>query len=315
MAARDPRSPSPDARPARPLAARLVSTSWLAGHLDDPGLRLVDLRWGPRGAGRRAYRAEHIPGAIHLDWARDLCDPGAPVRYLMLDPGAAARLFAASGIGATDHVVAYAEAGEGGPYRLWWTLGRLGHRRVSVLDGGITRWRAEGRPLTSEPARRRPARLPLRRPAVGLAGADEVAGWPASGVLDARPPEQHAGRAIWTPRGSRPVDPSSGVGLHDGVPLRGGRIPGSLNVPADRLFGPDGRMLGCDRVRALLRDRGVPTDRPIVAYCGVGIAASTLLFALRRAGWRDLALYDASWEEWGADGRRPVEHDRDRRGA
>jgi thiosulfate/3-mercaptopyruvate sulfurtransferase len=291
--------------------ARLVSTAWLAAHLDEPLIRVVDARWGPDGAGRRAYDARHLPGAVHLDWERDLAAGAPDNRYRMAAPEVIAERLGRLGIGDGRLVVAYADPAQGGPYRLWWVMRRLGHASVRVLDGGWPRWLAEGRPTSRAVPRPAPERLSIRAPRAGLATATDLERRRRGrAIVDARPAEQHAGHAVWCQGGSEPVDPRTGWAQAGAMRLRGGRIPGSLGVPSTSLFRADGRMLPPARLRTLLAAAGVLDRGPVTTYCGAAIAASTLAFALIRAGWSDVALYDASWEEWGRDERRPVEHDR-----
>ena len=291
--------------------ARLVSAAWLAAHLDEPRIRVVDARWGPDGAGRRAYDGGHIPGARHVDWERDLAAGAPDNRYRMAAPEVIAERLGRLGIGDGRLVVAYADPAHGGPYRLWWVMRRLGHASVRVLDGGWPRWLAEGRPTSRAVPRPAPEHLSIRAPRAGLTTITDLEPKRRAGsIVDARPAVQHAGHAVWCQGGSEPVDPGTGWAQAGPVRLRGGRIPGSLNLPSTSLFRADGRMLPPARLRALLAAAGVHDDGPVTTYCGAAIAASTLTFALDRAGWNDVSLYDASWEEWGRDGGQPIEHDR-----
>lgn len=293
------------------VRARLVSTTWLAAHLDEPGIRVVDARWGPDGAGRHAFEAGHLPGAVHVDWERDLAAGGPDNRYRMAAPEVIAERLGRLGIGDGRLVVAYADPAHGGPYRLWWVMRRLGHASVRVLDGGRPRWLAEGRPTSRAVPRPVPEHLSIHAPRAGLATATDLARVRRGrSIVDARPAEQHAGHAVWCQGRSEPVDPGTGWAQAGPVRLRGGRVPGSLSVPSTSLFRADGRMLPPARLRAMLAAAGVRSDGPVATYCGAAIAASTLAFALDRAGWHDVTLYDASWEEWGRDERRLVEHDR-----
>jgi thiosulfate/3-mercaptopyruvate sulfurtransferase len=292
--------------------ARLVSTAWLVAHLDEPGIRVVDARWGPDGAGWRAYEAGHLPGAAHVDWERDLAAGAPDNRYRMAAPEIVAERLGRLGIGDGRLVIAYADAAHGGPYRLWWVMRRLGHASVRVLDGGWQRWLAEGRPISRAVPRPSAERLSIRPTRAGLATAANLErGRHGQAVVDARPPEQHTGDAVWCRGGSEPVDPRTGWAQAGPVRLRGGRIPGSLGVPSTSLFRPDGRLLPPTALRTTLVAGGVAPGMSVVTYCGAAIAASTLTFALVRAGWPDVSLYDASWEEWGRDERRPIDHDRE----
>jgi thiosulfate/3-mercaptopyruvate sulfurtransferase len=296
--------------------ARLVSTAWLAAHLDEPGIRVIDARWGPDRAGWRAYRAGHIPGAVHLDWELDLAAGAADNRYRLAAPELIAERLGVRGIGDGDVVIAYADPAHGGPYRLWWAMRRIGHASVRVLDGGWARWIAEGRLVSRTAASPTRRGLTIRAPAARVVDAADLEaesfGPPPLGaqLIDTRPAIQHAGYAVWHRGGSEPIDPATGWAQAGAVRLRGGRIPGSLNVASPTLFRADGRMLPSARLRAALTEAGVAPDGRVVTYCGAAIAACTVAFALVRAGWPDVALYDASWEEWGRDEHRPIEHDR-----
>jgi thiosulfate/3-mercaptopyruvate sulfurtransferase len=291
--------------------ARLVSTSWLAAHLGEPGIRVVDARWGPDRTGLGAYQAGHIPGAVHVDWELDLAAGAPDNRYRLAAPEVIAARLGERGIGDDDLVIAYADPAHGGPYRLWWAMRRIGHASVRVLDGGWARWLAEGRPVSRTASRPTPRRLTIRPSAARVVSAADLEAEGLGGQLvDARPAVQHAGYAVWHRGGSEPIDPATGWAQAGPVRLRGGRIPGSSSVPSTTLFRDDGRMLPPARLRAALTEAGVTLDGPVATYCGAAIAACTVAFALVRAGWPDVALYDASWEEWGRDERRPIAHDR-----
>jgi thiosulfate/3-mercaptopyruvate sulfurtransferase len=293
----------------------LVETDWLAARLTDPGLRIVDARWRGDGSSRPRYRAGHIPGAVHLDWHLDLSYSRAGVRDLILPPARFAAVMQAAGIGDETNVVAYAETDYSGAARLWWALRYYGHERVAVLNGGLTKWTAEGRPLSTAAPRFPPARFtPRPRPEL-LATAAEIdavlsgSGAPAA-LVDTRPPEQYAGQAVWTPAGSFYLPPGQDWVAVEGRNFRGGHIPGAASLPSSGNFDPtDWTFLSPEGLRARALAAGIPPDRRVIAYCGVGVSASLGLFALHLAGYPDLALYDASWEEWGTDPGRPVARD------
>jgi thiosulfate/3-mercaptopyruvate sulfurtransferase len=293
----------------------LVETDWLAAHLDDPDLRVVDARWRGDGSGRRLYLAGHIAGAVHLDWDLDLSYTSGGLPNLLLPADRFAAVMAAAGIGDGMPVVAYADTDHSGAARLWWALRYYGHDQVAVLNGGMTKWGAEGRPLSTAPPAPRPAHFtPRPRPDmlataadVGQALADPGA---AAHLVDTRPHEQYAGRAIWTPGGSLYLPPGQDwVGL-EGRVIRGGRIPGAVHLHASANLDPhDWTYLPPERLRERAQAAGLDPERRVITYCGVGISASLGLFALYLAGFRNLALYDASWVEWGSDPARPVERD------
>ncbi|MEW5985352.1 MAG: sulfurtransferase [Chloroflexota bacterium] len=295
----------------------LVETTWLAAHLGQPGLRIVDGRWRGDNSGRLLYRETHIPGAVHLDWHLDLNDvdeQGVPDR--ILPPEGFAAVMQAAGIGDETWVIAYADTEYSGAARLWWALRYYGHDNVSVLNGGISKWLAEGRPVEAGETPPFPTAGPFtpRPQAHWLATAAEieaaVAAGPAStliALVDTRPPEQYAGRAVWTPNGSLYLPPGQDWVEVDGRWLRGGHIPGAVSLPSpDNLNPADWTYLSPAALRERFVAAGVRLEQRVITYCGVGISGSLGLFALHLAGYSNLALYDASWVEWGADPQRPI---------
>jgi thiosulfate/3-mercaptopyruvate sulfurtransferase len=287
----------------------LVSTDWLESRLGDPGLRVVDIRGYVQkrdlGGGRQEatylgaleeYDEAHIPGAVYVDWTRDIVDPEDPKLVQVAPPEIFAGFMGDLGVGDGTHVVVYDHAGGQFATRLWWALQLYGHDRVSVLDGGWRKWTAEGRPVTAEPSRPEPAAfIPRPRPGWRV-GAEEVLRVargedPDTRVLDARDEGQYTGEV------------ARGEG-------RRGHVPGASHLHADRLLDPEtGTMRSEEEVAALLREAGVPEDRdaPVVAYCNGGVAATVPLFAMYRLGYTNLANYDGSWNEWGAREDLPAE--------
>jgi thiosulfate/3-mercaptopyruvate sulfurtransferase len=283
----------------------LVSSAWLAEHLDDPRVVVLDMRWREDGTAPRLYREGHVAGAVFLDWTSDIVEPPAPVGFMLASPERFAAAMRRCGVGTQSHVVAYADQRGSGPHRLWWALQVFGHEQASVLDGGLEAWLAAGGALSQEVPRPQPGGFVTRPGRPLLATAADVASG-AAVVLDSRPPEQHAGTAVWFETGAVDAD-ADGIARTPRGPLRAGHIPGSLNVPWFELYRPDGTMRPPEELRALLRARGVEPGRPVITYCGVGISASALLVAVLRAGFDDVRLYDGSWDEWGRDASRPVE--------
>ena len=283
----------------------LVRTDWLQERLEDPGLRVVDIRGYVRktdlGNGRQRaeylpareeYSEAHVPGAVYVDWTRDITDPDDPVPAQISPPDRFAALMGTLGIGDETHVVVYDHAGGQFATRLWWALTLYGHDRVSVLDGGWNKWTAENRPTTAEVPSPAPATFtPRTRTEWRQEAADVLAaGEEGALVLDARDEGQYTGAV------------TRGEG-------RPGHVPGASHLHADNLFGPDGTFLSDEELAEKLRGAGVPEDKdaPVVAYCNGGVAATVPLFALHRLGYKNLSNYDGSWNEWGVRDDLPKE--------
>lgn len=273
----------------------LVSTGWLASHLGDAGLRIVDLRWylDPSRKGRDAYAAGHVPGAVFLDVDTDLSAPGGrrggPLgRHPWPAPEQVSRVIGGAGIGAGTCVVAYDDQAGAVAARLWYLLRAYGHDEVAVLDGGIVKWVAEGRPIDGIVPSLRPADF-VPRPREGWV-LDKAAmkALPSSGlVLDARASERYRGEI-------EPVDP------------RAGHIPGARSAPfGENLTGdPVPVFRPADALRAQYAALGADREEPIV-YCGSGVTACHDLLALHLSGLKG-RLYGGSWSEWCVDPEMPV---------
>jgi thiosulfate/3-mercaptopyruvate sulfurtransferase len=284
--------------------AVLVSTDWLEAHLRDGTVCVVDVRGQvmppgtkPRYVARRdSYDAGHIPGAVFVDWTRDIVDESDPVPVQVASPEALAKKMGELGIGDDTFVVAYDDYDHIFAGRLAWALRYAGHEAVRVLDGGWLRWSAEGRPTTREVPRRAPAIFTPQRRRELRRTADEVAA--ALGradvlLVDARAPEQYAGSVR-----------AAG---------RGGHIPGAKNVPYARLIeATTGRFLSDDGLRRVFAESGIDAahlPREVIVYCNGGVSCTVPLNALRILGRDDVAVYDGSWNEWGNDDTRPAEVD------
>lgn len=300
-----PRCEPPAPMGATPMPLKLlVDTATLADHLDDPAWVVVDCRSDPANAGfgRAEYAKGHLPGAVFLDMDSDLCGEkmGRNGRHPLPEPQRLVATLGAAGIGPGTQVVAYDDRGGASAARLWWMLRWLGHDAVALLDGGITRWAAEGRPLVTEVPARRPARFAGEpREAMRVDAAfvtDQVAArrageaGPADAVLvDARVPARYRGEM-------EPIDPVAG------------RIPGARNRPLQDNLAADGRFKAPQALRAEFESvlGGVPPAR-VVHYCGSGVSACHNLFAMTLAGMGGSRLYAGSWSEWIADPSRPIE--------
>jgi thiosulfate/3-mercaptopyruvate sulfurtransferase len=281
--------------------AVLVSTEWLAGHLGDRDLCVVDVRGKvlppgntPRYVPKRAdYDVGHVPGAVFVDWTRDIVDPADPVPVQIAPPEAFAAMMGELGIGDSTLVVVYDDYDHAFAGRLAWALRYYGHDAVRILDGGWTRWVAEGRPISTEAAARERARFSARPRATLRRTADEVAHTLGDAdvlLIDARPPDQYAGSVS--------------------AAARFGHIPGAHNVPYARLVDPaTGLFHSPDELARVFADAGIDVaqlPREVVVYCNGGVTCTVPLNALRLLGRDDVAVYDGSWNEWGNDGRRPI---------
>lgn len=270
------------------MSGALVSSSWLRGRLDDPGVRVVDCRFklGEPGAGEELWRAGHIPGAAFMDLDRELAsEPGERGRHPLPDPEAFQAAARRAGIGPDTLVVAYDEAAEGGAARLWWLLRHFGHERVAVLDGALRGWRAEGGSLAAGAEQVAPGAFVASAREGDTAEAEALAG---RLLLDARAPERYRGEL-------EPIDPVAG------------HIPGAVNLPFAELA-PGGRFLAPEELRARFEAVGGAPGRELVAYCGSGVSACVLLLAAEVAGLDSARLYPGSWSEWSGRGLAVERH-------
>lgn len=270
----------------------LVTTEVLARILDAKDLVVLDATYflpNTGKHGREEYERGHIPGAVFLD-IDQISDKSSPLPH-MLPP--AAQFSAAAGelgIGDTSQIVVYDAQGLSSAPRVWWMFRMFGHARVSVLDGGLPKWRREGRPLATAvpvPERRR---FTARTPVAQVRSRDEVEAATRSAgqtIIDARPPGRFAG-----------TDPEPRPGL------RGGHIPTSLNLPNLKLIDPkEGTLLPQEDLREAFLTAGVDPSRPAICTCGSGVSACVIALALHRLANANVAVYDGSWSEWGATSR------------
>jgi thiosulfate/3-mercaptopyruvate sulfurtransferase len=291
------------------ITANLVDAAWLRARLNDPMLRVLDCTTfmtpqpvGPSriDSGRPNWTASRIPGSQHVCMVQDLSDPQGRFPYTLPTRHQVGQRLAALGVLPQHHLVLYGSAHPMVVTRAWWVLSTLGWPRVSVLDGGLQAWLDaggeldQGSPEIPRPADDRAADIP-HDSAWRLADANDVAQALHTGsawLVNALSPEQFTGRG----------------GAHYGRP---GRIPSSLSLPArDLVDARTGRWLDDDQIREGAAQAGLANDgRPVIVYCGGGIAATATAFALERAGWRTVRVYDNSLLEWSADPERPMVSD------
>ncbi len=273
----------------------VVSTEWLAKHLGEPDLRVVDGTWHMPQLKRDAHAEfvnAHIPGAVFFDIDR-IADRGTSLPHMLPSADEFADAVGGLGIASEDRVIVYDARGVVSAARVWWTFRAFGHERVAVLEGGVRAWTAEGRPV----ARGEPS--PARRPYSATLHPELVRN------LDAV-------RQNLVTRGEQIVDARSrgrfaGTEPEPRAGLRGGHIPGSLNLPYETLYQPDGTLLPPDGLRSAMVNAGIDLGKPITTTCGSGITASVLALALHVLGRPDVAVYDGSWTEWAGRPDTPVE--------
>ena len=274
----------------------LVSTEWLASALGRPGLRVLDGSWYLPGSGRdpvTEYRGSHIPGALFFDLDAT-SDRSVPLPHMLPAPDAFSEAMSALGLNDSDDIVVYDGSGVNlSAPRVWWTFRALGHERVSVLDGGMAKWRREGRPVERGMARLPPGRFTARaapNAVRSLAAVRANIESKAEQLVDTRSAGRFAG-----------MEPEPRPGL------RGGHIPGSLNLPFNELVGRDGALLPLDQLRRRVEKAGIDLSRPVIATCGSGTSACALVLSLHLLGQANAAVYDGAWAEWGGRPDTPAE--------
>ncbi|MFQ5955175.1 MAG: 3-mercaptopyruvate sulfurtransferase [Kiloniellales bacterium] len=274
----------------------LVSTDWLAEHLHSPDVRVVDATYFLLGMGRDArseYEQRHIPGAVFFD-IDEICDPDSRLPHMLPSAERFAGQVGRLGLGDGDRIVAYDAHGLVTAARAWWMFRVFGHDDVAVLDGGLPKWLQEGRPVDDVPPTPPERRFTPRFNASFVRNFNQMLqniNSTREQVIDTRP----AGRFNAT-------DPEPREGL------RGGHIPGSVNVPFSELVDPATHtMLPTDALVDRFAKAGVDTDRPMVTTCGSGVTAALVALGLYLLGHEQVAVYDGSWSEWGARDEAPIE--------
>jgi thiosulfate/3-mercaptopyruvate sulfurtransferase len=275
----------------------LVTTDWLAERLGEPGIRIVDCRYSFERDCRADYDESHIPGAVYLDWSKDLTDLNHPVSGMIAPPEIVSATMQRLGVGDDTQIVAYDQEGGHFASRLWLVLARYGHgEQVKILDGGWTAWRQETRPVSADPAAvvsgKRFTIAPATHQPQWVADADDVlAAVDADDavVLDVRRWSEFSGEEVRA--------------------ARGGRVPGAtfLFWQENLDWNNDRRFLPVDQLGARAAEAGLTPDTELITYCQGGVRAAHAAIALMLAGYEKVKVYDGSWAEWGNRDDLPIE--------
>lgn len=276
------------------MADPIVSTAWLAEHLGAPDVRIVDASWYFPHEGRDAqaeFRDAHIPGAVFFD-IEEISDESNPLPHMLPSPVKFASRVRKLGLGDGAKIVVYDQLGLRSAARVWWTFRVMGHEDVVVLDGGLPKWIAEGRPVEDGPAQPRDRHFTARYSNDLVRDLNQVKRALDGGtaqLVDARPAGRFTGEV---------PEPREG--------LRGGHMPGAKSVPSSTLLAPDGTLKSPEQLTELFEKAGVDLKSPIITTCGSGITAAMLSLALTRIGKDRVPVYDGSWSEWGAREDTPI---------
>ncbi|WP_422383183.1 3-mercaptopyruvate sulfurtransferase [Roseibium album] len=270
----------------------LVSTQWLADHLESPDLAVINA-WMPPVTHPDAppvYPNAHVPGAVFFD-VNEICDKTSDLPHMLPQPHVFSSAMRKLGIGDGQTIVVYDDFGFYSAPRVWWTLRTMGAERVFVLDGGFPKWRAENRPVTDDVPRKPQSHFTSRLNHGAVADLAEI-----------RNTIRASSRQILD---ARSVDRFSGVAPEPRAGLRSGHMPSALNLPFTRLINESGTFRTKDELKQIYQEAGVDLEKPVTTTCGSGVTAAVLTLGLTVLGARDLALYDGSWTDWG--GREDTE--------
>ncbi|MCI2395486.1 3-mercaptopyruvate sulfurtransferase [Aliiroseovarius sediminis] len=265
----------------------LVSTEWLAKHLNDPDLRILDASWylpDMNRDPRAEYSTAHIPGARYFD-IDEIADLRTDLPHMMPPSEKFVSRVRAMGVGDGHQIVVYDGMGLFSAARVWWMFRLMGHKDIAVLDGGLPKWQAEGHPVEDMPPVVRDRHMTVMRQAHMVKDVTQVAAAAKLGdqqIIDARPADRFRGEA---------PEPREG--------LRSGHIPNSKNLPFSDVLNEDGTMKSPDDLRAAFEAAGVDLGKAAILSCGSGVTAAILALALERIGHDRHAVYDGSWAEWG----------------
>ena len=272
----------------------LVSTQWLAAHLKDPDLRVLDASWYLPGSERdpfAEYQSAHIPGARFFD-LDDVSDHRSDLPHMVPPVEKFMSRMRAIGVGDGHQIVVYDGSGLFSAPRVWWLFKLMGQMDIAVLDGGFPKWQAEGHPVEDLPPILRDRHMMVRRQNQMVKDVTQVSAASKLGeseIVDARSPGRFYGK-----------DPEPRPGL------RAGHIPGSKNVFYKDLLKADDTMKSPDEMRQVFLEAGVDLDKPVITSCGSGVTAAILSLGLTRMGKTDHSLYDGSWTEWGMFPTLPI---------